>query len=393
MPLTQEEIQRYSRHLILPEVGVDGQEKLKNARILMIGAGGLGSPLALYLAAAGVGTLGIVDDDKVDFSNLQRQVAHGTKDVGRYKVDSAADSIRDINPNVKVVPIKERLTRENITKILKDYDFIIDGTDNFQTRYLVNDACVFAKKPFVYGSIYRFEGQSTVFWPGKGPCYRCLFAEPPPPDLAPSCAEGGVLGILPGLIGVIQATEAIKLILGKGELLIGRLLLVDTMRMEFRQVKFRRNPNCPVCGDNPTIKELIDYDAFCSVGRGNEAPATSCATGKPGANGAAACEEITAKELQALVAQKKDVVILDVREETEFKICRIPGAKLIPLGQLPEFFSQLDPAKEMVVHCHHGGRSRKAIQFLKTKGFTKAKNLTGGIDAWSEDVDPSVPRY
>lgn len=388
MPLTQEEIQRYSRHLILPEVGVEGQEKLKNAKILMIGAGGLGSPLALYLAAAGVGTIGIVDDDKVDFSNLQRQVAHGTKDVGRYKVDSAAESIRDINPNVKVIGIKERLTRENITKILKDYDFIIDGTDNFQTRYLVNDSSVFAGKPFVYGSIYRFEGQSTVFWPGKGPCYRCLFAEPPPPDLAPSCAEGGVLGILPGLIGVIQATEAIKLILGKGDLLIGRLLLVDTMRMEFRQVKFRRNPQCPVCGDNPTIKELIDYDQFCGIGRGQEAPAKAV-TG----SGADAVEEVSAKELKALIGQKKDLVVLDVREETEYKICRIPGSKLIPLGQLPEFFSQLDPAKEMVVHCHHGGRSRKAIQFLKTKGFAKMKNLAGGIDAWSEDVDASVPRY
>ncbi len=392
MALTQEEIQRYSRHLILPEVGVEGQEKLKAAKILMIGAGGLGSPLALYLAAAGIGTLGIVDDDKVDFSNLQRQVAHGTKDVGRYKVESAAESIKDINPNVKVVQIKERLTRENITKILADYDFIIDGTDNFQTRYLVNDASVFAKKPFVYGSIYRFEGQSTVFWPGKGPCYRCLFAEPPPPDLAPSCAEGGVLGILPGLIGVIQATEAIKLILGKGDLLIGRLLLVDTMKMEFRQVKFRKNPNCPVCSDKPTITELIDYDQFCGIGRGNEAPAKGAAAAGSGAS-ADAIEEISAKELKALAAQKQDLVILDVREETEFKICRIPGARLIPLGQLPEFFSQLDPAKEMVVHCHHGGRSRRAIQLLKTKGFTKLKNLAGGIDAWSADVDPSVPRY
>ncbi|MBP9733536.1 MAG: molybdopterin-synthase adenylyltransferase MoeB [Candidatus Omnitrophica bacterium] len=387
MALTQEEIQRYSRHLILPEVGVEGQEKLKAAKILMIGAGGLGSPLSLYLAAAGIGTLGIVDDDVVDFSNLQRQVAHGTKDVGRPKVDSAMDSIKDINPNVKVIPIRERLTRENITRILKDYDFIIDGTDNFQTRYLVNDACVFAKKPFVYGSIYRFEGQSTVFWPGKGPCYRCLFAEPPPPDLAPSCAEGGVLGILPGLIGVIQATEAIKIILGKGDLLIGRLLLVDTMRMDFRQVKFRRNPECPVCSDHPTITELIDYDAFCGVGRGNEAPAKGASAGSDEIAG------ITAPELKALMDKKKDVVLLDVREETEFKICRIPGAKLIPLGQLPEFFSQLDPAKEMVVHCHHGGRSRKAIQFLKTKGFSKLTNLDGGIDAWSEHVDAAVPRY
>ena len=386
MALSQEEIQRYSRHLVLPEVGVEGQEKFKKTKILLIGAGGLGSPLAMYLAAAGIGTLGIIDDDKVDFTNLQRQIAHGQKDVGRYKVDSCKETIQGINPNVNVVTFKERLTKDNITGILKDFDFIIDGTDNFQTRYLVNDASVFANKPFVYGSVYRFEGQATVFWPGKGPCYRCLFQEPPPPDLAPSCAEGGVLGILPGIIGLIQATEGIKIALGKGELLIGKLLIFDAMRMEFRTVKFRRNPECPVCGDKPTIKELIDYDAFCNVGRGQE-------TGAAQANGIAT---ITASELEDVLkdSQKKnDLFLLDVREESEYAICRIPGAKLIPLGTLPEHVAELDKNKEIVAHCHFGGRSAKAIQFLKSKGFTKLRNLTGGIDAWSTEVDSSVPRY
>ena len=384
MSLSQEEIQRYSRHLILPEVGVKGQEKLKEAKILLIGAGGLGSPLLMYLAAAGVGTLGIIDDDKVDFSNLQRQIAHKTTDVGRYKVDSAKETIEGINPNTKVITFKERLTRNNITEILKGFDFIIDGTDNFQTRYLVNDACVFAKKPFVYGSIYRFEGQSTVFWPGKGPCYRCLFAEPPPPDMAPSCAEGGVLGILPGMIGMVQATEGVKIILGKGELLIGRLLIFDALKMDFRSVRFRKNPECPICGDNPTITELIDYDAFCNVGRGKE-------TADANKNGDIAV--VTAKELKDLVDAKKDVFILDVREESEYAICQIPGSKLIPLGNLPERIAELDKNQEIVAHCHFGGRSAKAIHFLKSKGFTKLRNLTGGIDSWSTDVDQSVPRY
>lgn len=382
MALTQEQILRYSRHLILPEVGVEGQEKLINARVLMIGAGGLGSPIGLYLAAAGIGTMGIIDFDKVDASNLQRQIIHGTKDVGRYKVDSAADTIRGINPAANVIAYKERLSSENITEILKNYDLVVDGTDNFQTRYLLNDAAVFAKKPFVYGSIFRFEGQATVFYPGRGPCYRCLFAEPPPPGMVPSCAEGGVLGVLPGLVGVIQATEAIKIILGKGDLLIGRLMLIDAMKMEFREVKFRRNPKCPVCGDNPTITKLIDYEQFCGISRGEEKK-------EPKENG---METVTAGELKKLLDQKK-VFLLDVREQEEFDICRIPQSKLIPLGALPERVAELDADKDIVVHCHHGGRSAKAIQFLKTVGFKKLRNLTGGIDAWSEEVDPACPRY
>jgi len=383
MPLSQSEILRYSRHLILPEVGVEGQEKLKAARVLMIGAGGLGSPSAMYLAAAGVGTIGIIDFDKVDVSNLQRQIIHGTKDVGRYKVESAADRIRDINPECKVIGIKERLSSENVIEILKGYDLVVDGTDNFQTRYLLNDACVFAKKPFVYGSIFRFEGQSTVFYPGRGPCYRCLFAEPPPPGMVPSCAEGGVLGILPGIIGVIQATEAVKIIIGKGELLIGRLLLLDAMKMEFREVKFRRNPKCPVCGDHPTITKLIDYEQFCGLTRGEEKKETA-------QNGMAV---ITAKELKALMDSKKKFVLLDVRENEEYGIAKIPGSKLIPLGLLPARVTELDPEADIVVHCHHGGRSAKAIELLKNIGFKKLRNLTGGIDAWSGDVDPSCPRY
>lgn len=386
MALTQEQIQRYSRHLILPEVGVQGQEKLVAARVLLIGAGGLGSPSSMYLAAAGVGTLGMIDFDKVDLSNLQRQILHGTEDVGRFKVDSAKDTLRRINPDVKINTYKERLTKDNIKTILDGYDLIVDGTDNFQTRYLVNDACVFAGKPFVYGSIYRFEGQATVFYPGKGPCYRCLFAEPPPPEMAPSCSEGGVLGILPGIIGVIQATEAVKIILGKGDLLIGRLLLFDAMRMEFREVKFRRNPKCPVCGDHPTIHDLIDYEAFCNVGRGQEAgPKKEAAP-----NG---MQTITARELKELTDRKAKITIIDVREPEEFKINKIPGAKLIPLGTLAERVPELNPDDDIVVHCHFGGRSAKAIQYLQTRGFKKLRNLTGGIDAWSQDVDPSVPRY
>jgi adenylyltransferase/sulfurtransferase len=382
MALTQEQVLRYSRHLILPEVGVQGQEKLLAARVLLIGAGGLGSPAALYLAAAGVGTIGIIDFDKVDFSNLQRQILHGTDDVGRYKVESAQDTLRRLNPATRVVPIREALTRDNITRILKDYDLVVDGTDNFQTRYLVNDACVFAQKPFVYGSIFRFEGQATVFDPRRGPCYRCLFAEPPPPGMAPSCAEGGVLGILPGLIGTIQATEAVKLILGRGDLLIGRLLLFDAMKMEFREVRFRKNPKCPVCGEHPTIRELVDYEAFCGVGRGEEAA--------PAANGMAT---ITATELKKLLDEKRNVVILDVREPEEHAICKIPKSHLIPLAKLPERVDELDPEADIVVHCHFGGRSAKAIQFLQSVGFKRLRNLTGGIDAWSQEVDGSCPRY
>lgn len=376
MTLTQNELQRYSRHLILPEVGVEGQEKLKAARILLIGAGGLGSPVSLYLAAAGIGTLGIIDDDIVDFSNLQRQIIHGNDDVGRPKVESAIDSLKAINPDINVIPHKTRLSKENILDILKDYDFIVDGTDNFQTRYLVNDACVMTRKPFVYGSIYRFEGQVSVFWPGKGPTYRCLFSEPPPPEMAPSCSEGGVLGVLPGIIGTLQAMEAIKIVLGIGDLLLGRMLLFDALRMQFRQVKFRANP------DSLNITEFTDYDAFCNIGRGNES-----------AKASEGIEEISASELKKLIDSGSDFDLVDVREDYEYKIANIPNAKLIPLGTLPQRYIELNSARETVVHCHHGGRSAKAIEFLKTKGFTKLKNLAGGIDSWSEEVDDSVARY
>lgn len=383
--LSQEEILRYSRHLIMPEVGVEGQEKLKASKVLLIGTGGLGSPAALYLAAAGVGTMGLVDFDVVDFSNLQRQVIHGTKNVNQPKVESAKERIADINPNVKVVTYNEMLTRDNIMRILKDYDIVLDGTDNFQTRYLVNDACVFSKKPFVYGSIFRFDGQITVFYPFKGPCYRCLFAEPPPPGMVPSCAEGGVLGILPGVVGVIQATEVVKLIMGKGEPLIGRLMLYDALKMSFREVKFRRNPKCPVCSDNPTIKELVDYDAFCGIKRGEDA-----SDKKASANGIAI---ISAKELKSKMDKKDKFVLVDVREPSEYQINQIPGSKLIPLGSVAERANELDSADDIVVYCHFGGRSAKAAGVLGQMGFKKVKNLTGGIDAWSLDVDPACPRY
>lgn len=384
MSLTQDEILRYSRHLIMPEVGVEGQEKLKAAKVLLIGTGGLGSPAALYLAAAGIGTIGLIDFDVVDFSNLQRQIIHGTSSVGKPKVESGKERMLEINPNVKIVTYNERLSSENIMNILKDYQIVLDGTDNFQTRYLVNDACVFTGKPFVYGSIFRFDGQATVFYPGKGPCYRCLFAEPPPPGMVPSCAEGGVLGILPGVIGVIQATEVVKLVLGKGEPLIGRLMLYDALKMSFREVKFRRNPKCPVCGDHPTIKELIDYDAFCGLTRGEEAKTNGAHMGIP---------EISAKELKQKMDRKDKFTLIDVREPSEFQINKIPGAKLIPLGTVAERVSELDSADEIVVHCHFGGRSAKAVELLQKIGFKKVKNLAGGIDAWSQDVDPSCPRY
>lgn len=382
MALTQDEILRYSRHLIMPEVGVEGQEKLKAARVLLIGTGGLGSPAALYLAAAGIGTMGLIDFDVVDFSNLQRQIIHGTSNVNQPKVESAKARLAEINPNVHVVAYNQMMTKDNILRILKDYDIVLDGTDNFQTRYLVNDACVFMKKPFVYGSIFRFDGQATVFYPGKGPCYRCLFAEPPPPGMVPSCAEGGVLGILPGVIGVIQATEVVKLILGKGESLIGRLMLYDALKMNFREVKFRRNPKCPVCGDNPTIKELIDYEAFCGLPkRAGEI------------NGSTGVEEITTVELKQKMDRKEKFTLIDVREPSEFQINKIPGAKLIPLGTVIEHANELDSSDEIVIHCHFGGRSAKACQLLGQMGFKKVKNLKGGIDAWSTDVDSSCPRY
>ncbi|MCI0377041.1 MAG: molybdopterin-synthase adenylyltransferase MoeB [Gemmataceae bacterium] len=379
--LSPQEIARYSRHLIMPEVGMDGQKKLKASSILLIGAGGLGSPLALYLAAAGVGRLGLVDFDVVDFSNLQRQVLHGTPDVGRPKLQSAKERIQAINPEVRVDLYETRLTSANAFDILRPYDIVIDGTDNFPTRYLVNDACVLLKKPNVYGSIFRFDGQASVFHPPAGPCYRCLYPEPPPPGEVPSCAEGGVLGILPGLVGCIQATEAVKLILGNGAPLIGRLLLYDALRMSFQEFKVRRNPHCPMCGDNPTIKQLIDYEQFCGV-RGQEA-APAAATG----------EEITVEELQQLARQGNNVFILDVRNPEEFQICRIPGSVLLPLPQLPQRFGELDKNKDMVVHCKSGMRSAKAIQFLKQQGFTKLKNLKGGILAWADKIDRTMAKY
>ncbi len=387
MALTQEEILRYSRHLIMPEVGVEGQEKLKAAKVFLIGTGGLGSPAALYLAAAGVGTMGLIDFDVVDFSNLQRQIIHSTSTVNQPKVESAKKRIAEINPNVKVVTYNEMLTKDNIMKLIKDYDIVLDGTDNFQTRYLVNDACIFTKKPFVYGSIFQFDGQATVFYPGKGPCYRCLFAEPPPPGMVPSCAEGGVLGILPGVIGVIQATEVVKLIIGKGEPLIGRLMLYDALKMTFREVKFRKNPKCPVCSENPTITELIDYDAFCGIPkRGQEATPTS-------AQASGGVREISAKELKAWMDQKKKFVLVDVREPSEYQINKIPGSKLIPLGAIEERAKELNPGDEIVLQCHFGGRSMKAAKALYALGYKNVVNLAGGIDAWSTDVDASCPRY
>ena len=379
--LTRDQILRYSRHLIIPEIGVEGQEKLVQAKVLLVGAGGLGSPLGLYLAAAGVGRLGIVDFDTVDFTNLQRQIIHRTEDVGRLKVESAKERINQINPDVQVTTYNTRLTRENILDILKDYDLVIDGTDNFQTRYLVNDACVFQKKPNVYGSIFRFEGQATVFSPFKGPCYRCLFPEPPPPGMVPSCAEGGVLGVLPGIIGTIQATEGIKLITGQGEPLIGRLLLFNALKMQFRSVAIKRDPDCPVCGDHPTIKELIDYEQFCGLTRGEEG------------QGETTSYDIEPEEAKALLARDKNAVLLDVREPHEYDIVRIEGAKLIPLGELHLRVNELDTANTIVVHCHHGPRSQQAVKVLERFGFKKLKHLHGGIDAWATDVDPEMARY
>ena len=380
--LSSQEVARYSRHLIMPEVGMDGQKRLKAASVLLIGAGGLGSPLGLYLAAAGVGRLGLVDFDVVDFSNLQRQVMHGTPDVGRTKLQSANDRLRAVNPEVRLDLYETHLTSANALKILEPYDVVIDGTDNFPTRYLVNDACVLLGKPNVYGSIFRFDGQATVFYPGRGPCYRCLYPEPPPPGEVPSCAEGGVLGVLPGLIGCIQATEAVKLILGRGEPLIGRLLLYDALQMSFREFKVRRNPKCPMCGDQPTIKQLIDYDQFCGV-RGQETPAPV----------AAASAETTVEELKQRLDRGEKVFILDVRNPEEYQISRIPGSTLLPLPALPQRFRELDRDKEMVVHCKSGMRSQKAIQFLREQGFTKLKNLKGGILAWADRIDPTMPKY
>ena len=381
--LTNEEILRYSRHLILPEVGMEGQRRLKNAKVLMIGAGGLGAPLGLYLAAAGIGRIGLVDFDVVDVTNLQRQVIHGTKDVGRLKIDSAADSMQDINPALQIDKYNVPLTSANALELFKDYDVIVDGTDNFPTRYLVNDACVLLDRPNAYGSIFRFEGQATVFHHEDGPCYRCLYPEPPPPGLVPSCAEGGVLGILPAVIGSIQATETVKLILGKGATLSGRLMLYDALNMKFRELKLRRNPECPVCGDNPTVKELIDYQEFCGIPQ--QAAAEAEEQGK--------MSEITPLELKVRMDRGDDIFILDVREPHEYDIAKIEGSTLIPLGQLAQRVDELDSTADIIVHCKMGGRSAKAQGILKEMGFSRVTNLTGGILRWIDDVDSSIRKY
>ena len=377
--LNNDEVLRYSRHLIMPEVGMEGQLKLKAAKVLCIGAGGLGSPLALYLAAAGVGTLGMVDFDVVDYTNLQRQIIHSTGDVGRKKLESAAEKLKAINPFLDIRPFETRLDSSNALELFREFDMVVDGTDNFPTRYLVNDACVLTGKPNVYGSIFRFEGQASVFATKQGPCYRCLYPEPPPPGLVPSCAEGGVLGILPGLVGIIQATEAIKLILGKGDPLIGRLLLVDALGMKFRELKLRKNPDCPVCGTHPTVTKLIDYNQFCGI-RGEEAPVT---TNVPA---------IEPEELKRRLDAGEDIFVLDVREPHEYQICNINGY-LLPLGDLPKRVNELDSSREIVAHCRSGVRSAKAVDFLRQAGFKKVKNLTGGILAWADKVDPKMPKY
>ncbi|KAA0229500.1 molybdopterin-synthase adenylyltransferase MoeB [candidate division KSB1 bacterium] len=381
--LSAEEIQRYSRHLILPEVAMSGQKKLKAASVLLIGTGGLGSPLAMYLAAAGVGRLGLVDFDVVDSSNLQRQVIHSTQNVGKSKLASAKNFIAGINPNVHVETHETRFSADNALAIAKDYDLVIDGTDNFPTRYLVNDVCVLLKKPNVYGSIFRFEGQASVFWAEQGPCYRCLYPEPPPPGLVPSCAEGGVLGVLPGIIGTIQANEAIKLILGAGEPLIGRLLLFDALAMHFREMKLRKDPHCPICGPHPTITELIDYEQFCGM------PVVE----DDGRDGKIVNSfDISATEL-ARKLKSEPIYLLDVREAYEYEICAIPGATLIPLPQLPERLAEINGAQPIVAYCRTGKRSAKAVTLLQQAGYASAKNLAGGIHAWADDVDPSLPKY
>ena len=383
--LSNQEVARYSRHLIMPEVGMDGQLKLKAASVLCIGAGGLGSPVAMYLTAAGVGRIGLVDFDVVDYSNLQRQVIHGTPDVGRSKLDSARDTLAAINPEVRIDTHEIALTSANAFDVLRDYDIVVDGTDNFPTRYLVNDACVLLGKPNVYGSIFRFEGQASVFATKDGPCYRCLYPEPPPPGLVPSCAEGGVLGILPGVVGTIQATEAVKLILGVGEPLINRFMIYDALRMKFRELKLRRDPECPVCGDAPTVTELIDYEQFCGV-----APGPAATTS---AQDVDADDDVTVEQLKAGLDAQDDLFVLDVREEQEYQICRIPGSTLIPLGDLPTRLHELEGRDDMVVHCKSGVRSAKAVKLLREAGFKKAKNLRGGILRWIDVIDPSLPKY
>jgi molybdopterin/thiamine biosynthesis adenylyltransferase/rhodanese-related sulfurtransferase/molybdopterin converting factor small subunit len=376
--LSHAEVLRYSRHLLLPEVGIGGQRKLKAARVLTIGAGGLGSPLSLYLAAAGVGTIGIVDFDAVDLTNLQRQIVHGTSTLGRPKLESAEARLTDLNPNVRIEKHETRLSSQNALEIMREYDIVVDGTDNFPTRYLVNDACVLLGKPNVYGSIFRFEGQASVFYAKQGPCYRCLYSEPPPPGLVPSCAEGGVLGVLPGIIGSIQALETIKWILGAGDSLVGRLVLFDALKLRFRELQLRKDPACPICGDNPSIHELIDYEAFCGIGA------------EPSYTG----PEITAEELRRELDEKgSGVVLIDVREPHEWEIAHIEGAQLIPLGQLPERLGELDGHADIVTHCHHGARSMKALGILKGAGFNRVRSLAGGIDAWADRVEVGMARY
>ncbi|MBC8001583.1 MAG: molybdopterin-synthase adenylyltransferase MoeB [Opitutaceae bacterium] len=382
MQLNNDEIRRYSRHLILPEVGMAGQKKIRTTSVLCIGAGGLGSPIAMYLAAAGVGKIGIVDFDTVDFSNLQRQIIHGTEDVGRSKAESARETIGSINPNVEVVLHNTRLSSENALEIITQYDIVVDGTDNFPTRYLTNDACVILKKPNVYGSIFRFEGQASVFAPHLGgPCYRCLYPEPPPPGMVPSCAEGGVLGVLPGIIGCIQATEILKLAMSKGTSLVGRLLLFNALDMKFRELKLRRDPACPVCGDNPTITQLIDYEIFCGI-----QPESAAPDSHP--------DEVTVQEMKkALDNPSLGIKVIDVRDPDEYEIAHVEGVPQIPLGTLPQRFTELDPNQTIYLHCKTGKRSMKALEFLREQGFKYVKNVKGGIAAWSDEIDSSVAKY
>ncbi len=377
--LSPSEIRRYSRHLIMPEVGTVGQQKLKAARVLMVGTGGLGSPIGMYLAAAGVGTIGLVEFDVVDESNLHRQLLYGEADIGRPKIEAAAERLNIVNPHINIIPHQVRLESSNALEIVADYDLVVDGTDNFPTRYLVNDACVLTGKPNVYGSIFRFEGQVSVFWAEKGPCYRCLFPEPPPPGLVPSCAEGGVLGVLPGIIGSLQASEVIKLIIGEGEPLIGRLLLFDALQMKFRELKLRRNPECPVCSDHPTQTGLIDYEQFCGIPQESETEMDDI--------------DISPTEVKALLDAGEQVTILDVRNPPEYEICHLEGSVFIPVSELEDRMEELDPSHFIVAHCHHGPRSTRAVGMLKEAGFTQVKNMAGGIDSWSTDVDPSIVRY
>ena len=382
LSLSNQEVERYSRHLIMPEVGMDGQLKLKAASVLCIGAGGLGSPVAMYLAAAGVGRLGLVDFDVVDYSNLQRQVIHGTPDVGRPKLESARDTLVAINPEVTIDMHETALSSSNAFGVLGDYDIVVDGTDNFPTRYLVNDACVLLRKPNVFGSIFRFEGQASVFATEQGPCYRCLYPEPPPPGLVPSCAEGGVLGVLPGVVGTIQATETVKLIIGVGEPLINRFMIYDALSMKFRELKLRRDPDCPVCGDSPTVTQLIDYEQFCGI-----TPVTQVL------DDSTSGDDVTVEELKVSIDNNEGIFVLDVREPQEHQICSIPGSVLIPLGELPNRINELGQHEDMVVHCKSGVRSAKAVKILRDAGFKNAKNLTGGILRWIDVVDPSLPKY